>query len=61
MSQDEATPARGKRERSTRYPGVPLADGVELCRFIESKGLDGLTAADVATSLGYKNIKTNTF
>ncbi len=61
MSQDEAAPARGKRERSTRYPGVPLADGVELCRFIESKGLDGLTAADVATSLGYKNIKTNTF
>jgi len=61
MSQDESAPARGKRERSTRYPGVPLAESVELCRFIEGHGLDGLTAADIATSLGYKNIKTNTF
>ena len=61
MSQDESAPARGKRERSTRHPGVPLAESVELCRFIEGRGLDGLTAADVATALGYKNIKTNTF
>ena len=61
MSQDESSPARGKRERSTRHPGVPLADSVELCQFIESKGLDGLTAGDIATALGYKNIKTNTF
>lgn len=61
MSQDESAPVRGKRERSTRYPGVPLAESVELCRFIEGHGLDGLTAADIATSLGYKNIKTNTF
>lgn len=61
MSQDESAPARGKRERSTRYPGVPLAESVELCRFIEGHGLDGLTATDIATSLGYKNIKTNTF
>ena len=50
-----------QRERSTRYPGVPLAESVELCKFIEARGLDGLTAADVATALGYKNIKTNTF
>jgi hypothetical protein len=61
MSQDESAPTRGKRERSTRYPGVPLAESVELCQFIQAKGLDGLTAADIAMSLGYKNIKTNTF
>jgi hypothetical protein len=61
MTQDEATPHRSRRERSTRYPGVPLSDCVELCKFIESRGLDGLTAADIATALGYKNIKTNTF
>src|SRR5437588_2783869 len=62
MSQDEpSAPARAKRERSTRYPGVPLAESVELCQFIEGRGLDGLTAADIATALGYKNIKTNTF
>jgi hypothetical protein len=61
MSQDESAPTRGKRERSTRYPGVPLAESVEFCQFIQAKGLDGLTAADIATALGYKNIKTNTF
>ena len=61
MSQDESPPARGKRERSTRYPGVPLAESVELCKFIEARGLDGLTAGDIASALGYKNIKTNTF
>jgi hypothetical protein len=61
MSQDESSPARGKRERSTRHPGVPLAESIELARFVEERGLDGLTAGDIATSLGYKNIKTNTF
>jgi hypothetical protein len=61
MSHDEPSPTRSRRERSTRYPGVPLADCVELCKFIESRGLDGLAAADIATALGYKNIKTNTF
>ena len=61
MSQDEPTPTRAKRERSTRYPGVSLAESVELCRFVEGRGLDGLTAPDIATALGYKNIKTNTF
>ncbi len=61
MSNDETTPNRTRRERSTRYPGVPLSDCVELCKFIESKGLDGLTAPDIASALGYKNIKTNTF
>ncbi len=61
MSSEESSPTRGKRERSTRYPGVPLAESVELCEFIQENGLDGLTAADIATALGYKNIKTNTF
>ena len=61
MSQDESAPARGKRERSTRHPSVPLAESVELCVFIQDRGLDGLTAGDIATALGYKNIKTNTF
>jgi hypothetical protein len=61
MSQDESAPARGKRERSTRHPGVPLAESIELARFVEEHGLDGLSSGDIATSLGYKNIKTNTF
>ncbi len=63
MSHEEPAPSpnKAKRERSTRYPGVPLAESVELCKFIESRGLDGLTAGDIAMALGYKNIKTNTF
>ena len=63
MSQEESgnSPHKAKRERSTRYPGVPLAESVELCKFIETRGLDGLTAGDIAMALGYKNIKTNTF
>ncbi len=62
MSQDEPTTnGRPRRERSTRYPGVPLSDCVELAKFIESRGLDGLSAPDIASALGYKNIKTNTF
>ena len=58
---DLPTTGRPRRERSTRYPGVPLADSVKLCEHIQAHGLDGLTAGDIATSLGYKNIKTNTF
>ncbi len=61
MSPDEAPPTRAKRERSTRYPGVPLAQSVEFCKFIEREGLDGLTATDIASASGIKNIKTNTF
>jgi len=63
MSTDETTTTttRPKRERSARYPGVPLAESVELCKFIDGHGLDGLTADDIAKALGYKNIKTNTF
>ncbi len=61
MLNEEPASNRARRERSTRYPGVPLSDCVELAKFIESRGLDGLTAGDVAQALGYKNIKTNTF
>lgn len=60
-SANDSGPSRSRRERSTRYPGVPLAESIELTRFVESKGLDGLSAGDIATALGYKNIKTNTF
>ncbi|HEY2155712.1 MAG TPA: hypothetical protein VGH33_08780 [Isosphaeraceae bacterium] len=62
MPHDESTTnGRPRRERSTRYPGVPLSDCVELAKFIEARGLDGLSAPDIASALGYKNIKTNTF
>jgi hypothetical protein len=57
----EDPPKRGRRERSARYPGVPLAESVDLARFIESRGLDGLSAAEIASALGYTNVKTNTF
>ena len=60
MSTDETT-TRPKRERSARYPGVSLAESIDLCKFADAHGLDGLTAADIATALGYKNVKTNTF
>jgi len=52
---------RAKRERSTRYPGVSLAESVKLVGSIDDLGLDGLTAPAIAAALGYKNIKTNTF
>ena len=65
MSNDEpnqATPtARPKRERSTRHPGVNLAESLKLCESIDDLGLDGLSAAAIASALGYTNIKTNTF
>lgn len=54
-------PARSRRERSARYPGAGLGESVELCRFLDEHGLDGLGAAEIATALGYRNIKTNTF
>jgi hypothetical protein len=64
-SNDESSPSeapsRPKRERSVRYPGVGLAESLKLCESIDGLGLDGLTAADIASALGYTNIKTNTF
>ena len=56
-----APAARGRRERSTRYPGVPLAEAIKLGESIEELGVDGLSSAEIASALGYKNIKTNTF
>src|SRR3954468_21832638 len=53
--------ARPKRERSTRYPGVNLAESLKLCESIDKMGLDGLSAPAIASALGYTNIKTNTF
>ena len=44
-----------------RYPGVGLAECLKLCESIHELGVDGLTASDIASALGYKNIKTNTF
>jgi len=65
MSNDDghSTPPahRVKRERSTRYPGVTLAESLKLCESIQDLGVDGLSAGDIASALGYKNIKTNTF
>ena len=58
----DATETTGvKRERSARYPAVPLAEAVEFCRQIDDLGIDGLTAPQIATAMGYKNVKTNTF
>jgi hypothetical protein len=50
-----------RRGRSTRYPGVDLAEGLKFAASIESLGVDGLDAASIASALGYSNIKTNTF
>ena len=68
MPQDDApaattpnTPRSGRRERSTRYPGVNLVESLKLCESIEDLGVDGLSASEIASALGYKNIKTNTF
>jgi hypothetical protein len=64
MPQDEQISTNGprpRRERSTRYPGVTLAEVLKLCESIEDLGVDGLPAADIASALGYKSIKTNTF
>ena len=58
----DATETTGvKRERSARYPAVPLSEAVEFCRQIDELGIDGLTAPQIATAMGYKNVKTNTF
>ena len=61
-SSDEPTAAgRPRRERSTRYPGVGLAESLKLVESIDRLGLDGLPAPEIASALGFKNIKTNTF
>lgn len=54
-------PRPRRRERSHRYPGVPLAEAIELARVIDRKGLDGLPAGPIAEALGIKNIRTPSF
>ena len=55
------SPLRSGRERSTRYPGVNLAESLKFCESIDNLGLDGMPASSIASGLGHKNIKTNTF
>lgn len=50
-----------RRERSARYPSVPLQDAIAFCRQIDELGIDGLGAGQIATAMGYRNVKTNTF
>lgn len=54
-------PTRPRRERSTRYPGVPLGESLEWCRLLAEKSLDGASAVEIAAALGYRNIRTNAF
>jgi hypothetical protein len=67
MSHDDSSPAvsssspRPRRERSTRYPGVNLAESLKFAESIDELGLDGMSAPAIAAALGYTNIKTNTF
>jgi hypothetical protein len=67
MSHDDANASvhppssRPRRERSTRYPGVNLAESLKFAAAIDELGVDGMSAAAIAAALGYKNIKTNTF
>src|SRR5262245_27020562 len=57
MSRDET--GRARRERSVRYPGVPLGESLEFCRTIAGRGLAGRTAAGRAEGLGYTSGKTS--
>ena len=50
-----------KRERSARYPAVPLAEAVAFVRQMDELGIDGLTSPQIASAMGFKNVKTNTF
>lgn len=50
-----------RRERSARYPSVPIKEAIAFCRQIDELGIDGLGAAQIATAMGYRNVKTNTF
>jgi hypothetical protein len=58
---DPSSSSRPRRERSTRYPGVNLAESLKFAGSIDALGVDGMAAAPIAAALGYKNIKTNTF
>lgn len=60
MTDPKENPA-SRRERSARYPSVPLQEAIAFCRQIDELGIDGLGAAQIATAMGYRNVKTNTF
>jgi hypothetical protein len=60
-SDESPASGRPRRERSTRYPGVSLAESLKLVESIDRLGLDGLPAPEIASALGFRNIKTNTF
>ena len=60
-AEPEDAPARGRRERSARYPGAPLPEAIELARFVDDHGLDGTSAEAIAASMGFESIKTRTF
>jgi hypothetical protein len=60
-SDESPAPGRPRRERSTRYPGVSLAESLKLVESIDRLGLNGLPASEIASGLGFRNIKTNTF
>jgi hypothetical protein len=51
----------GKRRRSSRYPGVPLAEALDFVRVIDARGFSGLPTEELALALGIKNVRTNTF
>src|SRR4051812_24699254 len=55
------SPARPSRERSARYPGVPLGEALEFCKVLDARGLDGLSGAAIAAARGFTNINTNSF
>jgi hypothetical protein len=67
MAHDDSNPSlpppssRPRRERSTRYPGVNLAESLKFAESMNELGVDGTSAGAIAAALGYKNIKTNTF
>ena len=42
---------RSRRERSTRHPGVNLAESVKFCESIDRLGLDGLIVASDLSAL----------
>lgn len=50
-----------RRERSARYPSTTLEDAINFCRQIDELGVDGLNSAQIASAMGYRNVKTNTF
>ncbi|MFM7319077.1 MAG: hypothetical protein ACKO5E_19190 [bacterium] len=62
MTTEQGEQAGGsRRERSARYPSTTLDDAINFCRQIDELGVDGLNSAQIASAMGYRNVKTNTF